>query len=486
LIVLRGPAYIIERMVQWLPWGADAFARARAEGKPVLLSITAAWCRACHEMDRTTYADPGVVALIGDRFIPVRVDTDRRPDINERYNLGGWPTTAFLTSDGDVLTGATFVPLDRMSDILARVAAACDQLLPTREAGGLAEAEGGGGGFGATGAGDAEADPGALIESIFSTYDDAYGGFGIEPKFPLTAPLHLAIALFRDSGDERWRRIVEHTLDAMADGGLSDRAGAGGFYRYATTRDWRLPHEEKLLETNAALLRVFAEAALVFGRDVDRERCRALAGFITTALRAEAGGFHGSDADRILYADANAAAAGALLGAATVLDDSALGQEALASFERVIMLCYKPGLGIAHYFDGAARVRGLLGDQVAAIAGLLDAYDVSEGEPYRMMAEELGLFIVRDMWDAAGGGFFDRAQTPDDIGLLRTRRKPFVANADAAVALARLSRLEQRKGFPDPAAFREHADGALRMAFAQLDGQGPLAAHYVLAARLLL
>ena len=87
-------------MIDWLPWSADAFARAAREGKPVLLSITAAWCRACHEMDRTTYADPDVAALVRDRFVAVRVDTDRRPDINERYNLGGWPTTAFLTADG--------------------------------------------------------------------------------------------------------------------------------------------------------------------------------------------------------------------------------------------------------------------------------------------------------------------------------------------------------------------------------------------------
>jgi uncharacterized protein YyaL (SSP411 family) len=469
-------------MIEWLPWGADAFARARAEEKPVLLSITAAWCRACHEMDRTTYADPGVAALIRDRFIPVRVDTDRRPDINDRYNLGGWPTTAFLTSDGGVLTGATFVPLDRMSGVLTRVANAfharlADMNGSTPAARDLAEAEGEGGRR------DVPMDE--LIDSIFGTFDQEHGGFGIEPKFPLAAPLHLAIALYRDNGDEAWRRIVEHTLDAMADGGLWDRDG-GGFYRYATTRDWRFPHEEKLLETNAALLRVFAEAALVFGRTVDRERCRAVAAFITSALRSEAGGFHGSDADRILYADANASAAGALLGAAIVLDDSALGQEALASFERVVMLCYKPGLGIAHYFDGTARVRGLLGDQVAAIAGLLDAYDASEGEPYRMMAEELGLFIVRDLWDAAGGGFFDRAPTPDDIGLLRTRRKPFVVNADAALALGRLSRLEPRKGFPDPAAFRAYADGALRASAEQLHGQGPLAAHYALAARLLL
>src|SRR4029450_11022117 len=99
-------------MINWLPWGAEAFARGAAERKPVLLSITAAWCHACHEMDRTTYADPEVASLVSARFVAVRVDTDRRPDINERYNLGGWPTTAFLTPDGALITGGTFVTVD--------------------------------------------------------------------------------------------------------------------------------------------------------------------------------------------------------------------------------------------------------------------------------------------------------------------------------------------------------------------------------------
>jgi len=111
-------------VIDWVPWSAEAFARAAREAKPVLLSITAAWCRACHEMDRTTYADPEVASLVRDRFIAVRVDTDRRPDINERYNLGGWPTTAFLTAAGDVITGGTFVPVDRMRGVLERVSTA--------------------------------------------------------------------------------------------------------------------------------------------------------------------------------------------------------------------------------------------------------------------------------------------------------------------------------------------------------------------------
>ena len=484
-------------MIDWLPWGADAFARAAREGKPVLLSITAAWCRACHEMDRTTYADPAVAALVRDRFIPVRVDTDRRPDINDRYNLGGWPTTAFLTADGDVLTGGTFVPVDRMSGLLTRVAAAAASLSGRAPA----DAEGGGrsdddGGRRLAEAVSEENSGGGhheveltqtieiedLIATIFSTYDEQHGGFGVEPKFPHTAALTLAMALSRETGEPRWQQIVERTLDAMFDGGLWDHRD-GGFYRYAVTGDWQLPHPEKLLETNASLLHTYAEAASVFGRGADRERCRRIAQFITGPLRAEGGGYYGSDSDRILYMDANAVAAGALLGAATVLDDSELGREALASFERVLLLCYKPGLGVAHYFDGSARVRGLLADHVATITALLDAHDVSGGEPYRMMADELARVAVRDLWDGASGGFFDRAGAADDIGLLKNRRKPFVENADAALTCVRLSRLEQRKGFPDPVEFRGYVTGALQAAAAQLDGQGARAAHYALARR---
>jgi uncharacterized protein YyaL (SSP411 family) len=315
-----------------------------------------------------------------------------------------------------------------------------------------------------------------VIESTFATFDPDYGGFGVEPKFPHTAPLHLAMALFRETGGERWRAIVERTLDAMADGALWDAKG-GGFYRYSTRRDWQLPHTEKLLETNAELLRAYAEAALVFERQVDRDRCAAIAGFITRTLRAEAGGYRGSDADGMMYMDGNAKAAGALLGAATVLDDSALAREALESFERVVLLCYKPSAGLAHYSDGVARVRGLLADQIYTAGALLDAHDVSALEPYKMMAEELTRVAVRELRDQAGGGFFDRASTDADIGLLRARRKPFVVNAEAASMLARL---ERTTGVVE---FHALAEGALRAAAAQLAGQGPLAAHYVLAAR---
>ena len=108
--------------VRWLPWSSEAFARARAEDRPVLLSIAASWCESCLDMDRTTYADPAVAALVNDRFVPIRVDADRRPDISDRYSLGGWPTTAFLTAEGEVIGGGTYVTVDRMPSVLERVA----------------------------------------------------------------------------------------------------------------------------------------------------------------------------------------------------------------------------------------------------------------------------------------------------------------------------------------------------------------------------
>ena len=108
--------------IGWMAWGDDAFARARAENKPILLSISAVWCHWCHVMDETSYSDPTVIAGIAERFVPIRVDNDRRPDVNARYNMGGWPTTAFLAPDGTLLTGATYLPPDQMQRAIDEIA----------------------------------------------------------------------------------------------------------------------------------------------------------------------------------------------------------------------------------------------------------------------------------------------------------------------------------------------------------------------------
>ena len=173
----------------------DAFARARDEAKPVLLSIVTPWSEACAEMDRTTYADPGIAAAIADDFVPVRVDADRRPDIAERYGLDVWPTTAFLTADGAMITGGLFMPADRMLAALAQVrdafVARRDELLDSREHWRAAEP--------APPHPDSSAplSDAELETLVFESFDEEHGGFGGAPKFPLTAPLALALELLR-------------------------------------------------------------------------------------------------------------------------------------------------------------------------------------------------------------------------------------------------------------------------------------------------
>ena len=107
--------------IQWRSWGEDAFNEARAQQKPLLLSISAVWCHWCHVMDETTYSDPRIIERINERLIPVRVDNDQRPDVNMRYNMGGWPTTAILTPTGEIITGGTYVAPDQMLELLDQV-----------------------------------------------------------------------------------------------------------------------------------------------------------------------------------------------------------------------------------------------------------------------------------------------------------------------------------------------------------------------------
>lgn len=100
--------------IEWLEWGSEAFEKAASEKKPILLAISAVWCHWCHVQDRTTYSDPDVIQLVNRYYVPIRVDNDRRPDVNRRYNMGGWPTTAFLAPQGDIIAGGTYMPPDQM------------------------------------------------------------------------------------------------------------------------------------------------------------------------------------------------------------------------------------------------------------------------------------------------------------------------------------------------------------------------------------
>jgi len=282
------------REIAWRPWGEPAFAEARRLGRPILLSLSAVWCHWCHVMDETSYSDPRVIAIVNEDFVPIRVDNDRHPDVNRRYNMGGWPTTAFLAAGGDVISGATYIPVDQMLQALERVREffevnrasllALDSSAPAHAADGEAAfaqrsaARGRLDLVSADFAGDPDVPgdiPAEIALQVVHAFDPLHGGLGADPKFPQAdvfafmlgfaglrdrgAPEHIApgsSALLRPA---RVHEILRTTLTGMTSGGLYDHVG-DGFFRYSTRRDWSIPHYEKMLEDNARLAALYLEA----------------------------------------------------------------------------------------------------------------------------------------------------------------------------------------------------------------------------------
>lgn len=304
-----------QQPVEWMPWGSAAFRRARELDRPVLLDIGAVWCHWCHVMDRESYEDPDTAALINERYVPVKVDRDDRPDVDARYQRavqllvgqGGWPLTGFLTPDGELFHGGTYFPPDerygrpsfrRVLTEISRVWAE-DRARAKEAAGAVRER--------LSQVLEGEASPGEVdprlvddaIEALAGVYDEAHGGFGGAPKFPNAGALLLLLDRWLAEGSERARTMATDTLVAMAAGGIRDHLG-GGFHRYATDARWIIPHFEKMAYDNGALLEVFARA----GQALDSDPLRQAAAGIVAYYRdvapelVEAGGFPASqDAD---------------------------------------------------------------------------------------------------------------------------------------------------------------------------------------------
>ena len=485
-------------LVEWRPWGRTAFEEARAAQVPVLLALGTRWCPATAAMKRGAYADPGVADLLDDRFVPIRVDADARPDIAERYSLGAWPTTAFLTPDGDILGGETYATGERMQALLPRVA---DAFATQRDA--IAEQRAAGDPQPAAAPGEAP-DPeldGWLGDHLLGQFDEDHGGFGAGAKRIHAAALELAWRRARD-GDQAFATVVEGTLHAMAWGGLYDELD-GGVFRYCARRDWTEPATEKLLDVNAQALRLF----LLPDDDGCREQAVGVVGYVRRTLAdltPDHPGFFASQqsdpdyyryrphapedatagtappVDRAIYADGTALMVRAFAAASRTLRDTSLLEFAVDAMEHVVAGTYERGGGIAHRAGEREGVRGLLADQVRASAALVDLHELTDREVYLDMAQELMLFACQHLWDANGGGFLDRVHTPDDIGLLRERVRPFAANCEAARVLLRLAPLT---GNP---AFRDRATATLAAQTAAVRAHGVDAAPYALAVRDLL
>lgn len=482
--------------VAWESWGEAAFARAAGEDKPVLLSISAVWCHWCHVMDRTTYADERVAEAIARNFVAVRVDNDERPDVNARYNMGGWPTTAFLTPDGAILTGATYLPPETMLRALDEITAFYQrersqieerslQMRNARTAYTLAASE--------------DLQPELLdryTASVLADYDEEFGGFGESPKFPQPELLDFLLTRWRGANDVRAYDAVAATMRAMSGGGMYDPV-EGGYFRYSTTRDWTVPHFEKMAEDHGGLLRVLARLELWAPAQQWRDDLARTLRYVRGVLRdPQTGLFAGSqDADEAYYAlnaaerakrDApfidrrsysnwTAHLAGAFAWCATALDDPALMSEAEQTLDTLHRRALDEHGFLLHVLapGEAARVGGLLTDQAAYLRALLDLYELGGETRFLERARSLaGLVIER--FGGPDGGFQDRLAV-ENLGRLAQPDRPLPENGILAESLLRLATI-----LHDDDLFRA-AEQTLRVYGRTFERAGAFAATYARA-----
>ncbi len=305
--------------IQWHEFGEEAFAAARAADKPVLLDIGAVWCHWCHVMDRESYDDPEIAAIVNEHYIAVKVDRDERPDIDSRYQLavasltgqGGWPLTAFLTPDGKPFYGGTYFPpadaygRPSFKRVLLSIAGAyrekhsdvLEQAQMVESAIARTESFSGGGGKVSARVTD------AIVESARKMFDEVNGGFGSAPKFPHPAALDLVMdqyvrTVLSGAPDEELRTIFVHTLEKMARGGVYDQL-AGGFHRYSVDERWIVPHFEKMCYDNSELLKNYVHAYQATGDEFFAGVARDIIRWMDEWLSDRAhGGFYASqDAD---------------------------------------------------------------------------------------------------------------------------------------------------------------------------------------------
>jgi uncharacterized protein YyaL (SSP411 family) len=327
--------------VDWLPWGEPAFARARAEQKPIFLSVGYATCHWCHVMAHESFEDATVAAILNAHFVPVKVDREERPDVDRIYmtyvqaatGRGGWPMSVWLTPELKPFYGGTYFPPEdyhgrpgfvRILNVLAeawtrdraKLTAEADRITAM-----LREHAAGGAATGAATApvtfGEAAGD--ALqrgYQHCYESFDSAWGGWGGAPKFPRPAGLNFLFRVAVLQGPQSKAgaealRMAAVTLQKMAEGGLHDHVG-GGFHRYSVDAEWFVPHFEKMLYDQAQLAISYLDARQATGHEVFAWVARGIFDYVRRDLTSPAGGFYSAeDADSAVGAGAAEHAEGA-------------------------------------------------------------------------------------------------------------------------------------------------------------------------------
>ncbi len=415
-------------LIQWRDWGQHAFDEAKRMNKLILLSLSAVWCHWCHIMDETTYSDPAVIDFINNNFIPIRVDADLRPDIDSLYNQGGWPSTAILTPQGEVMSGGNYFPPEEMLGRLKRATALMrsdpaavedriDELRTLKDLRANRQD---------TFAGlpnNATLDD--ILGKVKSSFDEKNGGFGSGQKFPSPDTIDFLLSIYARRKEAEALRIVVITLDHMAQGELYDKRD-GGFFRYATKPNWSEPHYEKMLDVNAGMIRNYANAALVTGKKEYIGIIDATVAYVQASLYdASTGAFYGSqDADedyyrsknreamqipaidKTVYADSSSLMISALISAYDATGRDAYLALAIRSGNFVLENLSGGDGGVFHVLrDRKPGLKGMLSDNALFGSALLDLYNATGERKYLQRGKQIGRLLIDRFYDAKAKRF---------------------------------------------------------------------------------
>ncbi len=473
LLLLAVPAsayYHHESPIKWHEYNQESFDIAEKESKPVFMMITAIWCYWCHVYRDETLHQPEVYSYINENFIPVFVDADKRQDLTRQYLAGGWPSTVIFSPSGEEVNRIN--GMIRKEELLAHL----QKVVAFFESGQkLDEKKQTAASFELS---LASADalnsfwdkvPLAMLVS----YDKEYGGVGSERKFPMGRIYEFFLYRYRQTKEPILLEATELALNNMAPVDWIDFSKPiekrilkgiydpieGGFFRYDVNHDWSVPHYEKMLDTNAYIIRAYLLAYNVTGNERYRELAEHGLAYVMGSLQDDGGRLYGSqDAgheeyyvqseeerqkavyeaapriDTTTYADWSGPMITTFFVAAEVLDNQSYAGRGLkaAKFVRDEML----GEGALHFYDGNASLNGLLLDNAEIAGAFLDVYDFTKDSAYLSAAEEIIKFADSRLYNKTAGAYYERNSTDKHL----YRNDAFLANfpieGNTAMALA--------------------------------------------------
>lgn len=506
-----------ESAVEWSPWETATFVRANGENKLILINVIASWCHWCHVMDEVTYADPEVAALLREHFVVIRVDSDARPDILERYRAWGWPATAILSPEAQPVVNLRGYREPEVFAALLR------ELVAEHGRGELrafdeVEAQ----------AAPADADLARIRDKAaaqLDAYFDEEGlGWGAKQKYPWSEPIEYAFVRARIHQDQpeqvAWRERALATLAAEA--ALIDPVW-GGMYQYSSKGVWDQPHFEKIAMIQAGALENHAHAALITKDLRWVEAARPITEYLLGTMQDPAGGFYTSqDADlrreggesegrgsvdgpeyyalddasrralgipRIdtaVYADLNGLTIHGLCELYRASGEPALLEAATRAADRILATHRDASGGFGHGPGAPTKELRHLADQAAMGWALVALHRVTGDRRWLREAETTAKFMVAKL-RAKDGGLFAHTKDPAAVGVFAERNEPLPENALAALFFIELHGLLDGDGSVETP-YRDHARAILLAVGddAQIESRGKVVGRYLIALELLL